>query len=67
MTEKKKDKECECGDENCDCGAMAMSPEQIIQNNNIMVNVLMELLLEKKVISEEDLKKKFDELVKGIQ
>ena len=37
-----------------------ISTEELVQNNNIIMNVLIDMLIEKKVISEEELKKRLD-------
>jgi hypothetical protein len=68
MTEKNKKDECGCEDPGCECGdGVAMSLEQVVQNNNLMVNVLTEILLEKKVIDEKDIKKKIEEIFGSMQ
>ena len=51
----------ECGD-NCSCDHSHPSAEQIAHHNNFVLSVLIEALIEKKVISKEDLDKKFKEV-----
>ena len=40
---------------------MEMSTEELVDNNNILLNTLIDILVDKKIISEEDLKKKLSE------
>lgn len=55
--------ECECGDfkENCDCDEEELSMEDIAESNHVVLNALIDLLVEKKIISEEELDKKIEE------
>jgi len=55
----KKEHECtdECGDE-CDCGSAEMTLGQVVQNNNLMINVIADILIEKKVVTEKDIQEK---------
>ncbi len=54
MTEK-----CEeCGQEDCTCEEM--STEDLAETNHVLVNALIDMLIEKKVISEEEFNKKLD-------
>jgi hypothetical protein len=47
-------KDCNCeGDEDCDI-------EEMVDNNSFVLDTLIELLIEKKVITEEELRKKLD-------
>jgi hypothetical protein len=49
-----------CG-HGCDC-SKEITTEDIVQNNNVILNTLIDLLIEKGVISEADLRKKLSEL-----
>jgi hypothetical protein len=53
----------ECGDE-CSCG---MSLEQVVQNNNVMVNVLAEILMDKKLVTEKEIKDKLQEIYSSVK
>lgn len=55
-----KDKDCDCNDKDCDCDEMSM--EDIVYSNDALLNTLVEMLIDKKVISEKDLLKKLEEL-----
>ena len=47
-------KDCNCeGDEDCDI-------EEMVNNNSFVLDTLIELLIEKKIITEEELRKKLD-------
>jgi hypothetical protein len=39
-----------------------LSTEELVNNNDIMLNALIELLIEKGVITEEELEKKADDI-----
>jgi len=58
---KEKCEEEKCGEE---CGSGKVTTEQLIEHNHFILNVLIELLIEKKVISEEELKSKVEEIQK---
>jgi hypothetical protein len=62
-----KQRKDECGCEDiCDCGDISMGLEDVVQNNNLMLTVLTEILLEKKIIKENDLKKKLEQIFKEV-
>lgn len=65
-TEKKNDKEC-CG-EDCGCSHNHARPsiEDIAYNNHFLLNTLIGMLIEKKVISEAELRAKLDEIAKSM-
>ncbi|MBT4804739.1 hypothetical protein HON71_01060 [Candidatus Woesearchaeota archaeon] len=47
-------KDCNCeGDDDCDI-------EEMVNNNSFVLDTLIELLIEKKIITEEELRKKLD-------
>jgi len=50
-----KDHECSCDE---------TSDEYLLQNNNILLNTLIDLLVEKRVISELELRRKLDDMEK---
>ncbi len=54
-----------CGD-NCNC-SRDITVEEIVQNNNIVLNTLIDLLIQKGVISEEDLRKRLADIAKELQ
>ncbi|MFP4403801.1 MAG: hypothetical protein ACOC3X_02770 [Nanoarchaeota archaeon] len=53
---------CSNTDDCCDVEDQEMQMEEIISENNVVLNSLIDLLIEKKIISEEDLQKKIDEM-----
>jgi hypothetical protein len=58
-----KDEDCCCNaEDSCDLDDEEMELEEIVSENNVILNSLIDLLIEKKVISEEDLQKKIDEI-----
>lgn len=54
-----------CGD-NCDCGhdhqEHQISMQQIVEHNHILLNAMIGVLLEKKLISEQDIKAKLKQM-----
>ncbi|NTV23045.1 MAG: hypothetical protein HGA85_01555 [Nanoarchaeota archaeon] len=46
-----------CGCNDCGCSE-ELTTEELVENNNIILNTLIDLLVEKKVISEEELRAK---------
>ncbi|MBT3721244.1 hypothetical protein HN789_07275 [archaeon] len=54
--------DCECKDKDCDCEDLSM--EEIVYSNDALLNTLVEMLIDKKVISEKDLLKKLEDLEK---
>jgi len=66
--EHKHDGECgdECGDD-CGCGSAEMSVAQVVQNNNLMINVMADILIEKKIINEKDIQKKLEAIYGAAQ
>lgn len=65
MATKKPVKKEECKD-NCDCGHdhnhQQISMQQIVEHNHILLNAMIGVLLEKKIISEQDIKAKLKEM-----
>jgi hypothetical protein len=63
MAAKKAVKKEECGD-NCDCNHnhQQISMQQIVEHNHILLNAMIGVLLEKKLISEQDIKAKLKEM-----
>jgi hypothetical protein len=59
---------CKEGDEGCGCGhgKEDISLEGIVYNNNFVLNTLIELLIEKKVITEEDLMNKLEQISENL-
>ena len=51
---------CGCNDKDCDNEELSM--EEIVYSNDALLNTVVEMLIEKKVISEKDLLKKLEEL-----
>jgi hypothetical protein len=51
---------CDCDDKDCECEDLSM--EEIVYSNDALLNTLVEMLIEKKVISEKDLLKRLEEL-----
>ena len=49
----------ECGKEPCECEE---SFEEVVENNDLVLNSLVELLIQKGVISEKELDDKMDEI-----
>ncbi|MFW6311128.1 MAG: hypothetical protein ACOC1K_02715 [Nanoarchaeota archaeon] len=56
--------ECGCKHEDCNCSEEEMSVEDMVGSNNLVLNAVIDLLIEKNIISEEDLKNKIDSMVK---
>ena len=60
--------ECECEEEVCyDCGCNPckcddMDTDEIVEHNDLLLNALIELLIDKGVITEDEFSKKVDEL-----
>ena len=50
----------ECGKEECTCEEEEMSTEELVETNHLMINALIDLLGEKKVITEDELDKKLE-------
>ena len=65
MATKKQVKKEECG-ENCDCGhdhpKQQISVQQIVEHNHILLNAMIGVLLDKKLISEQDIKAKLKQM-----
>ncbi len=64
----KKDHDCgdECGDD-CSCDSAEMTIAQVVQNNNLMINVMADILIEKKIINERDIQKKLEAIYGAAQ
>ena len=50
--------ECDCEDKENE----NLSMDEVVYNNNLLVNALVDLLIEKKIISEEEFEAKLDEM-----
>ncbi len=59
MEEKHEEHDHECG---CDCGdhGKTITLEEVAYQNNFLLNALIQLLVDKKVLSEEELTKKIE-------
>lgn len=44
-----------------------MSMEDLVDNNNVLLNTLINLLVKKKIITEEEFTKEINEFVKSVQ
>lgn len=49
--------------DDCECSNEEVRLEDVVRNNNVVINCLLGILIDKKVISEEDLQKKLAELI----
>ncbi|MEM3374306.1 MAG: hypothetical protein QXE31_03735 [Candidatus Woesearchaeota archaeon] len=59
-----------CEDGSCECGhnhGHDITIEDIVQNNNIVLNTLIDLLIQKGVISEQELRLKLADVVKDLE
>lgn len=57
-------KECHCGDCNDEkeINTEEMTTDEIVDSNHLMIHALVDLLIEKKVITEEEYKNKIDSM-----
>jgi hypothetical protein len=45
-----------------ECGCEDMSYEELVESNNVMLNALIDLMIEKNIIAEKELKLKIEEM-----
>lgn len=57
-----------CDDGSCECGHKnEITIEDIVQNNNIILNTLIDMLIEKGIFSEEELRLKLSDVAKKLE